>query len=265
MRLPWPSFISLHSALSFYGLIPEAVSRITSVTARKTIRFMNAFGTYSYKSVRSDLMFGYTLRSLGRNRSCAFATREKALLDLLYLYPFYDSPEALLDLRLDEDILHTEMNWSDWEVMTSRFQCKALEKRAQLLTRVYDIWHKRHRISVFCLLAAGFITGPNCKGHWTKILQKPTYGRSIVILNICFLRRITASASCNSRRFLHREKRRIVEGGTRLYLVWLIFHRWLRHVVVLAKDGVAGDQLPQEFLARDAQYPVDHQPLMSAV
>ena len=54
-RMYKPSYISLHSALSFYGLIPESVVQITSVTFFKTAAFTNAFGEYSYKSVREDL------------------------------------------------------------------------------------------------------------------------------------------------------------------------------------------------------------------
>jgi predicted transcriptional regulator of viral defense system len=42
-----PSYISLHTALSFYGIIPVAVPQITSVTTLKTIGFSNDFGEYS--------------------------------------------------------------------------------------------------------------------------------------------------------------------------------------------------------------------------
>jgi len=134
-----PSYISLHSALSFYGLIPESVTQITSVSSRKTARFSNAFGEYSYKSVRADLMFGYHLRPLVNGHAAAFATREKALLDLLYLYSFYNTNQALTDLRLDEDVLHADFNRSEWDAMVARFHCAALEKRANLLIKVYDL------------------------------------------------------------------------------------------------------------------------------
>ena len=43
-----PSYISLHSALAFYGLIPESVVQITRVTSLKTAFFTNDFGEYSY-------------------------------------------------------------------------------------------------------------------------------------------------------------------------------------------------------------------------
>jgi len=134
-----PSYISLHSALSFYGLIPETVVQITSVTSLKTAVFSNDFGKYSYKSVREDLMFGYEPHRLTDGRTTAYATREKALLDLLYLYPFYRTEKELAALRLDPDLLHEELNRADWEASTARFHSKALEKRARLLAKVYEL------------------------------------------------------------------------------------------------------------------------------
>lgn len=138
-RMYRPSYISLHSALSFYGLIPESVVQITSVTPLKTKIFTNDFGEYSYKSIRENLMFGYAPRQLANGRTTAYATLEKALLDLLYLYPFYKTEQALIDLRLDEDVLHDNLDRVKWGNLTARFQSGALEKRAQLLTKVYEL------------------------------------------------------------------------------------------------------------------------------
>jgi len=138
-RIYKPSYVSLHSALSFYGLIPESVVQITSVTSLKTASFENSFGEYSYKSVRHDLMFGFVQRPLDDGRTTAYATREKALLDLLYLYPFYSTESELVDLRLDSDVLHEDLDRAEWESLGARFRCAALEKRMRLLTKVYDL------------------------------------------------------------------------------------------------------------------------------
>ena len=101
-RIYKPSYISLHTALSFYGMIPEAVVQITSVTSLKTASFKNAFGEYAYRNVKSRLMFGYGARALEDGRTFLLAEPEKALLDLLYLYPFYKDAASLETLRLDE-------------------------------------------------------------------------------------------------------------------------------------------------------------------
>ena len=91
-RIYKPSYISLHSALAFYGMIPEAVVQITAVSSLKTAEFVNDFGTYTYKKMREELIFGYELLSFS-DRTIQFATPEKALLDLLYLYPVLISPK----------------------------------------------------------------------------------------------------------------------------------------------------------------------------
>ena len=138
-RMYNPSYISLHSALSFYGLIPESILQITSVTSLKTVVFLNDFGEYSYKSVRDDLMFGYVPHPLTDGRTISFATMEKAILDILYLYPFYNTEHELVNLRLDRDILHDELNLSELESFTARFRFIALEKRIKLLIKVYNL------------------------------------------------------------------------------------------------------------------------------
>ena len=138
-RMYNPSYISLHTALSFYGLIPESVVQITSVTSMKTAAFRNSFGEYTYQSVRDDLMFGYGPRPLADGRTTPYASMEKALLDLLYLYPFYNTETELANLRLDGDVLHENLNRSQWTTYAARFQSKALDRRVQLLSKVYGL------------------------------------------------------------------------------------------------------------------------------
>lgn len=134
-----PSYISLHTALSFYGLIPEAVVQITSVTSLKTASFTNAFGDFSYKSVKPGLMFGYEPRQVMDGRSLSFATREKAVLDLLYLYPFYDTEAEIEQLRLDDELLHSDLRLDRLEAFLEKFNSHALEQRVRLLKKVYRL------------------------------------------------------------------------------------------------------------------------------
>ena len=137
-RIYKPSYISLHTALSFYGMIPEAVSQITSVTPLKTATFKNDFGDYSYKNIKDDLMFGYELKEMDEYRRLMFATPEKALLDLLYLYPFYNSEKEMEELRIDEYYLREDLNVEMLMSYNGRFKSKALDKRTRLLQRVYN-------------------------------------------------------------------------------------------------------------------------------
>ncbi|MDD2595970.1 MAG: hypothetical protein PHD11_09195 [Bacteroidales bacterium] len=137
-RIYKPSYISLHTVLSFYGVIPEAVTQITGISSLKTAEFQNDFGIYTYKAIKPELMFGYELKPFG-NRAILFAHPEKALLDLLYLYPFYNSEEELAELRLDEDYMTNEINITRLDEYTQRFNNKALAKRIRLMKTTYGI------------------------------------------------------------------------------------------------------------------------------
>lgn len=138
-RIYRPSYISLHTALAFYGLIPEAVVQITSVTSIKTASFNNDFGEYSYRNVKETLMFGYDLKPMADKRTLQFATPEKALLDLLYLYPFYNDAQEIEALRLDEDYLQNDLKKDLLLEYGTIFQSKALDRRVKLLFKTYEL------------------------------------------------------------------------------------------------------------------------------
>jgi hypothetical protein len=123
--------------LAFYGIIPEAVLQITSVTSLKTTNFKNAMGEFSYKSLRNDLFFGYDLKTIASGQTIQIAQPEKALLDLLYLYPFYKTERDFEDLRLDEDFMQDEFNWNQLGEYVQNFKNKLLEKRVDALTNIY--------------------------------------------------------------------------------------------------------------------------------
>jgi len=84
-------------------------------------------------------MFGYEPRPTAGERTVAFATREKALLDLLYLYPFYNNVDELANLRLDQDTLEAEVSRETLRGYAVRFRCGAVERRLRLLLEVYGL------------------------------------------------------------------------------------------------------------------------------
>ncbi len=79
-----PSYVSLETALSFYGIIPEAVFTVTSVTSRKTRSFSNKLGKFTYQKIKKDAFLGHVTKKKG-NISYSFALPEKALVDFCYL------------------------------------------------------------------------------------------------------------------------------------------------------------------------------------
>ena len=97
-----PSYLSLESALAWYGFIPEIVYAYTSVTARITRTFENAFGRFIYRHVKSDLFWGY--REIKAEQGpYLLAEPEKALLDYFYLNLSRINTEDDFDsLRLNE-------------------------------------------------------------------------------------------------------------------------------------------------------------------
>jgi len=138
-RIYNPSYISLHAALAFYGMIPELVAQITSVTTLKTASFENSAGYFSYKSIRKDLMYGYEMRALTDDRPVRFASPEKALLDLLYLYPFYNTGEEFKALRLDDSFLQNDLNKELFRDYCTAFKSNAMLKRGELLLKTYNL------------------------------------------------------------------------------------------------------------------------------
>lgn len=138
-RIYSPSYISLHSALSFYGMIPEEVVQLTSVTTLKTAMFQNSFGTFHYQNVKTNLFFGYEIKMMQNGRGLMFATPEKALIDLLYLNPYYKTEQDMEELRLDEDFMQSEFNKNRLEDCLSKIGNKTLDKRVMTLLKVYDL------------------------------------------------------------------------------------------------------------------------------
>lgn len=134
-----PSYISLHTALSFYGIIPEAVVEITSVTTQKTCRYENAFGQFSYQTIKPRLFWGFEPKTMRDGKQYMMATPEKAIIDLLYLYPQYSTLEEMRELRFDEDWMRDELNKERLMEYTERIGSPALTKRIKLLLKAYEI------------------------------------------------------------------------------------------------------------------------------
>ena len=106
-----PSYISFEYALSYYGLIPERVTTITSATfeKKKKKEYNNDFGVFTYRDVPSSVYPEEIILKEENNYSYQIATPEKALCDKLYtLSPLfnYSNLENMLfnDLRIDQEV-----------------------------------------------------------------------------------------------------------------------------------------------------------------
>ncbi|MBU4142819.1 hypothetical protein KJ590_02345 [Patescibacteria group bacterium] len=83
-KLYSPSYISLEFALSYHGVIPEAVYEITSVTPKATRRFETLGKIFSYRKIKKAAYTGYEIQKQ-QGMSFYIADAEKAFVDTNYL------------------------------------------------------------------------------------------------------------------------------------------------------------------------------------
>lgn len=108
-----PSYISMSTALRYYGLIPEAVYTHQSMTVKHSRCFQTPIGTYDYKYIDRNA-FSVGVRSVNKgDYAFLIASPEKALCDLIANSPkvnlrFLKDVENYLenDIRMDMDELH---------------------------------------------------------------------------------------------------------------------------------------------------------------
>lgn len=112
-HLRGPSYVSLEAALSYWGLIPERVHEITSVTTKTSKKYTTALGRFSYQHLPSPYYsFGIESIQLTPKQTALIAIREKAVCDKIILTSGItlrstrQTKDFLLeDLRMDESIL----------------------------------------------------------------------------------------------------------------------------------------------------------------
>ncbi|HCJ65820.1 MAG TPA: hypothetical protein DHV62_00460 [Elusimicrobia bacterium] len=82
-RVYEPSYISLDTALSFYGIIPETIYTVTSATTKATREFKINGINFAYCRIKKSVYTGYKpIKHL--NETVLIAEAEKALADYLY-------------------------------------------------------------------------------------------------------------------------------------------------------------------------------------
>jgi predicted transcriptional regulator of viral defense system len=95
------SYVSLQSALAYYGMIPEFVPAVTSVTTCRPEELDVLSRRFIFRHVKRDFFWGVQHVEIAPGQWVRLATREKALLDLIYLTPGADDPHFMDELRLE--------------------------------------------------------------------------------------------------------------------------------------------------------------------
>lgn len=107
-RIYGPSYISLETALSYHGWIPEAVYAITSVCLDRSREFDSPLGHFSFTRVPQRTFYAEVSRvEKEAGDSFLLASPLKALADYVYVHKRdWTSASPLTEsLRVDEDLL----------------------------------------------------------------------------------------------------------------------------------------------------------------
>lgn len=109
------SYVSLQSALAFYGMIPEYVPMVTAVTTGRPEVVDAMEMRFMFRHIKKAWFFGYQQIQLTVKQQAFVAVPEKALLDLIYLTPGAQNRSYLMELRLQNlEVLNADVlkNWA---------------------------------------------------------------------------------------------------------------------------------------------------------
>lgn len=137
-----PSYLSFEFALSYHGLIPEAVYSFTSATfeKKKKKEFKTPFGTFTYRDVPSAA-YPYGIECVSENGyTFQIASPEKALCDELYIQSPVTSQRELKELlfdglRIDWD-LFCKLNMDDILFLNSKYHCTNIQKLTKTMEKI---------------------------------------------------------------------------------------------------------------------------------
>ncbi len=99
-RLKSASYVSLQSALAWYGLIPEFVPVATSVTTGRPQLIETPMGRFDFRHINKSFFWGYQQVELTAGQTAFVARPEKAMLDLVHLTPGGDKRDFIEELRI---------------------------------------------------------------------------------------------------------------------------------------------------------------------
>ena len=137
-----PSYISFEYALSYYGLIPEAVYTVTSASfeKKKKKRYDTIFGAFTYRDVPSAVFPLFIELKHEGDYWYRIASPEKALCDELYIMrPVKNTRElaSMLfeDLRIEESAL-SKLNRETVAELCEKYHTTNTKKLPTLLRRL---------------------------------------------------------------------------------------------------------------------------------
>ncbi len=134
-----PSYVSLESALRFYGLIPEAVYAVRSMTLKRSRDFENSIARFDYTQCPSDYYSIGIQQIIREDYAFLIATPEKALCDLI-AYTSKLNPRFISAMRtyLEEDLRLDMEEFFNMDVELFR-KCAAVGKKSAEINNLIKI------------------------------------------------------------------------------------------------------------------------------
>jgi len=129
-RLAAASYVSLQSALAYYGMIPEHVPQTTSITTRRPGSWQTPLGDYAYRHIQVDYFAGFQVLEVAPGQHAYVASPEKAILDLVYLVPGADTADYLRELRPQN---LERLDWQELTQLVDQWGKKKLARAARHL------------------------------------------------------------------------------------------------------------------------------------
>jgi|SRR5690554_1123452 len=129
-----PSYVSLESALRYYGLIPEQVFTTRSMTTNRSAKFENLIGSFEYITTSNTYYpIGIKQQTVDDKYTFLIATPEKALCDMITTTPQLriQSEKALL-VYLEEDLRFDMSALDDMDTDIIKGCVKAGKKKTML-------------------------------------------------------------------------------------------------------------------------------------
>jgi predicted transcriptional regulator of viral defense system len=126
-----PSYVSLEMVLSMHGLIPEAVYGVTSATSQITKTIKTPVGSFIYRHIQPEFMFGYELKEHDGYRY-QIAETEKAVLDYLYVNPRLEDEESFKSVRFNVQQFKEKVDLERFNKYLEAFNNKSLSRRAKM-------------------------------------------------------------------------------------------------------------------------------------
>ena len=104
-----PSYISLESALNYYGILPQFPYSVTSVSPKKSKKILIDEKEFEYVQISHKLYWGFR-----REVQTIIASPEKALLDMIYI-----ASKGLRRIEFEE-LDYSVVNESDFHKMCQK-------------------------------------------------------------------------------------------------------------------------------------------------